>query len=150
MKKIFTVNAHNLLDRDLPGIVMTLQAPMLPSDPEIRHCLQAINLGVRLRAVPVEVHRRDIAIHASAHSVSASCARVPVHLALTSTGPTTNAPQFQITSQRYNPEIVNSGVAISIQQALGLTTPLHGLIVQSTNMVGILDGCTWLGSDHGK
>ena len=147
---IFTVKSQNLLSDNFPGVVMTLESPLLPHDPETKEYLSAIQLGMSvLRAVPVEVHQRDIAVHASSHNLLGSCARVPIHLCLIKDA--VSSEGFVVKSKLYNPKIyVGDGVSVNIDQALGLETPLFGLVVEATSVNGLKLGCTWLGSHIGR
>ena len=157
----FTVNNQNLLSDFLPGLILTLQQPLLPSDPMVRAITSALKPATgRLRAVPVEIHQRDIAIHASVHNTPGSCARVPIHLSLQDNGTvptigdtTSSSPShvtFTITSQPYNPDIYTNETSINIQQALGLGTSLCGLTVHASTPQGLLEGCKWLASCIGQ
>jgi hypothetical protein len=153
MPKTFIVKAQNLLSENLPGIVMTLASPLLPHDPVTNECLSALQLGMSvLRAVPVEVHQRDIAIHESSHNSLGSCARVPIHMCLVKdTFASLNDNSFVVKSKLYNPKIyVGDGVVVNIDQALGLEIPLHGLTIEAPSNAGLKLGCTWLGTSVGR
>jgi len=144
------VCGHELLADHLPGVVMTLSAPLLPHDEDVRLCLTSMGLGMQLRAVPVEVHQRDIAVHASEHGQPGSCARVPLHLRLLTPSSPSPFPSFTIAAPVYNPTLPIDGQSMPVSAVLGLATPLRGLQISATSAAGLVAGCEWLASPAGR